>query len=281
MPPISHLLKPQYLFIMAISLVGFLLMYAATGGSIDLVFWDYEFDVDGVEQFVAFVLGFILLVGSAIYLYRFQRESGTDDVTFGEPRFAHFLFQSSSSAPLWLGMRLYLGFEWLSAGWHKLDNEAWRNGDALQGYWTRAVAVPTPEELEAGAAPARITYDGWREFLQYMLDNEWYNWFNWLIILGEIAVGLGLIVGALTGVAAFFGATLNVSFLLSGSTSSNPVLLILSIFVILGWRVAGYIGLDRVLLPLLGTPWQHNVGGSLQEVRHGRMPQVPSYPAQP
>jgi thiosulfate dehydrogenase [quinone] large subunit len=277
MPPLSDLFKPKYIVVMVLSLVGFLLMYAATGGSIDLIFWDYEFDVSGAEQLVAFAAGLILLLGAAVYLYRDQQRDPADDVSFGEPPFVHFLFHSSSSAVLWLGIRLYLGFEWLSAGYHKLDNPAWRNGDALRGYWERAVAVPTEEQAEQGAR-ALITYDGWREFLQYMLDNEWYTWFNWVIMLGETAVGLGLIVGALTGVAAFFGAVLNVSFLLSGTTSSNPVMLILAIFVIMGWRVAGYIGLDRILLPMLGTPWQHNVGGSLQSIREGKLPPLPSRP---
>jgi thiosulfate dehydrogenase [quinone] large subunit len=271
MPPISHLFQPKYIAVMVLSLVGFLLMYAATGGQIDLIVWDHEFDVDGAEQIVAFVIGLILLLGSAVYLYRDLSAGAEDDVTFGQSPFASFLFFSSSSAPLWLGIRLYLGFEWLAAGWHKLDEEEWRNGDSLQGYWERAVAIP-----EEGSP--RISYEGWREFIQYMLDNEWYNWFNWVIILGEIAIGAGLILGALTGVAAFFGAVLNVSFLLSGSTSSNPVLLILAIFVILGWRVAGYIGLDRWLLPLLGTPWQHNVGGSLKAIREGKAPTVPPAP---
>jgi len=274
MPPLGDLFKPKYIVVMVLSLVGFLLMYAATGGSIDFVFWDHEFDVDGAQQLIAFVAGFVILVGSAIFLYRDLQTSVEDDISFGEPPFVHFLFHSSRSAPLWLGIRLYLGFEWLSAGWHKLDDGAWRNGDALAGFWQGAVSVPTPEQTESGAR-ARITYDGWREFIQYMLDNEWYEWFNWIIILGEIAIGLGLILGAFTGIAAFFGATLNVSFLLSGTTSSNPVLLILAIFVIVGWRVAGYIGLDRILMPLLGTPWQHTVGS----IREGKLPQAPSRPA--
>ncbi len=69
-------------------------------------------------------------------------------------------------------------------------------------------------------------------------------------------MGLGLLVGALTGLAAFFGALMNVSFLLAGSTAANPVLFTLAIGVMLAWRVAGYYGLDRYLLPKLGTPWR-------------------------
>jgi thiosulfate dehydrogenase [quinone] large subunit len=75
------------------------------------------------------------------------------------------------------------------------------------------------------------------------------------VTLGEMAVGIGLILGALTGIAAFFGALMNMSFLLAGSASSNPVLFAFGIGLILAWKVAGYYGLDRYLLPRLGTPW--------------------------
>ncbi|HET9495139.1 MAG TPA: DoxX family protein, partial [Chloroflexia bacterium] len=116
-----------------------------------------------------------------------------------------------------------------------------------------AVRIP-----ETGRPP--ITFEWWRGFIQTLLDTEAYTWFGKLITFGEIAVGLGLILGALTGVAAFGGALMNMSFLLSGSTSSNPVLFLLAVFLILGWKVAGWIGLDRWLLPMLGTPWR---GGQL------------------
>jgi thiosulfate dehydrogenase [quinone] large subunit len=77
-----------------------------------------------------------------------------------------------------------------------------------------------------------------------------------LITFGELAVGVGLVLGALTGIAAFFGALMNMSFLLAGSASTNPVLFTMAIGLILAWRVAGYYGLDRYLLPALGAPWR-------------------------
>jgi thiosulfate dehydrogenase [quinone] large subunit len=33
-------------------------------------------------------------------------------------------------------------------------------------------------------------------------------------------------------------------------------MLLLAIGLMLAWKVAGWIGVDRVLLPALGTPWQ-------------------------
>jgi thiosulfate dehydrogenase [quinone] large subunit len=46
------------------------------------------------------------------------------------------------------------------------------------------------------------------------------------------------------------------SYLLAGSMSSNPVMFVLAIGLILGWRVAGHSGVDRYLLPRLGVPWR-------------------------
>jgi thiosulfate dehydrogenase [quinone] large subunit len=80
-----------------------------------------------------------------------------------------------------------------------------------------------------------------------------------VVAFGEMFVGIGLVVGALVGVAAFFGALMNMSFLLAGSASTNPVLFTMAIGLMLGWKVAGYYGLDRYLLPMLGTPWRARV----------------------
>jgi thiosulfate dehydrogenase [quinone] large subunit len=122
-------------------------------------------------------------------------------------------------------------------------------GAALQGYWMSAVQVP-----EAGRPP--ISYEWYRDFIQVLIDNEAWTWFAPLIALGEVAVGLGLLFGCLTGIAAFFGALMNMSFLLAGSASTNPIMFTLAVGVMLAWRVAGYYGIDRYLLPALGTPWQ-------------------------
>jgi thiosulfate dehydrogenase (quinone) large subunit len=168
-----------------------------------------------------------------------------------DPGWYRFLFGSTALVPLWTLARLYVGWQWLQAGWHKLDGDGWINNDgsALQGFWERIVVVP-----EEGK-PA-ITYGWYRDFIQYMLDHDWYTWFAWVIACGEFLVGLALIIGAFTALAALFGATMNFSFLLAGSASTNPVLLVIAILMILGWKVAGYIGVDRWLLPALGTPWQ-------------------------
>lgn len=167
-----------------------------------------------------------------------------------EPNFVKMLFSDARFSVLWLVVRVWLGWQWLEAGWHKLFEEAWVGGGAaLQGYWTGAVAIP-----EAGR-PA-ISFDWYRGFLQYMLDIEAYTWMGKLIAYGEVLVGIGLIVGAFVGIAAFFGALMNFNFMLAGSASTNPVLFIVALGLIFAWKIAGFIGADYFLLNLIGTPWK-------------------------
>ena len=66
---------------------------------------------------------------------------------------------------------------------------------------------------------------------------------------------------------------MNMSFLLAGSASTNPIMFTLAVGLMLAWKVAGYYGLDRYLLPLLGTPWRQRSASPEQ-------PQ-PGPPAQP
>ena len=196
---------------------------------------------------VGFWALFIIVLG---ILFAGRKEPAGETVQVEGPAVSRWLFSSTAAGMFWLPIRLFLGFSWLEAGLHKFSDPAWMDsGAALEGFWKGAVAIP-----EQGR-PA-ITFEWYRSFLQFMLDSGAASWFHYVIVFGEIAIGVGLLLGALTGIAAFFGAFMNMSFLLAGSASTNPVLFTLAIGLVLAWRVAGYYGLDRYILPLLGTPWR-------------------------
>ena len=74
------------------------------------------------------------------------------------------------------------------------------------------------------------------------------SWIAKLISLGELAVGIALILGLFTGLAALGGLTLNMIYMFTGSAGVNPAYMILEVPLILAWRNAGYIGLDRYAL---------------------------------
>lgn len=162
-----------------------------------------------------------------------------------ESLFSHFFLSDTKSALLWLVVRVYLGWEWLSAGWGKFNNPAWIGSDAgaaMIGFVERALSKTT------GAHPDVQWWYAW--FLQNLVQPYPEVW-AYAITFGEILVGLALIVGFLVGISAFFGVFMNLNFLLAGTVSVNPIMATLAIGLILAWRVAGYLGADRYILPLL------------------------------
>lgn len=174
-----------------------------------------------------------------------------NQVIIPENPVSRYLFNSTRAAWIWLIIRLYLGYVWLTAGWGKVTDEAWTGeqaGAAIQGFIQGALS----KAGEGGDVA------GWyASFLEnIVLPNA--TLFSYLVAYGEMLVGLGLIVGLLTGIAAFFGSLMNVSFLFAGTLSTNPLLFILATWLVLAWKVAGWYGLDRFALPYLGTPWGRN-----------------------
>lgn len=175
------------------------------------------------------------------------------------PAFIRTLFVSPRFAWLWLIVRVYVGWTWLRSGWGKLGNPAWtETGMAVRGFWQNAVAIP-----ETGKPP--IAFGWYRSFLNFLLEGNHHVWMAKLIVAGELLVGIGLVLGALVGFAAFFGALMNFNFMLAGTASTNPVLFLLSILIIAAWRIAGYYGVDRWLLPMVGTPWQRQQFQALRQ----------------
>jgi thiosulfate dehydrogenase (quinone) large subunit len=202
----------------------------------------------------AFLFGILVLLFVGGLLSRLNRPGSdvpsADEVAVPEAGLSRFLRMSKLAAALYLGVRLAMGYEWLISGWDKLQQPSWtRTGLALRGYWQHAVTVPKPP-----ATPV-ITYPAYRGFIQYMLDHAWYTWFAKLVVTGELLIGLGLLLGVFTGVAALAGLLMNFNYLYAGTTSVNPTLIVLEALVLYGWRVAGWYGVDRFLLPRIGTPW--------------------------
>jgi thiosulfate dehydrogenase [quinone] large subunit len=170
-----------------------------------------------------------------------------------ESRLSHALFHSTASAWFWLVVRVYVGWEWLSAGLGKLGDPAWTGADAgkaLSGFIDGALAKT------AGAHPDVQSW--YAAFLKTAVLSHPAAWAHF-VTYGEILVGAALIIGLLTGIAASFGLFMNLNYLLAGTVSTNPILFTLAIGIVLAWKVAGYIGVDRFVLPALGHKLRENL----------------------
>ena len=240
--------KTRDIILTALIAAGFLAFYL----------WRDKLDLTTTEGWLfAILAGVVTIVAVGMFVYdrvvQDPVEVGTTEVP--QPALSRFLFHDTRSAGLWLIVRLYVGLAWLEGGIHKINDAkgAWNygNGSAILGYWKGAVAIPA-----TGTPKISDEYGWYRSFLQLLIDNNAHTWFGALIAWGELLVGIGIIVGGLVGIAAFFGALMNMSFMLAGSASTNPVLFFLAILLMLGWQVAGYYGADRFILPLIGAPWR-------------------------
>lgn len=165
------------------------------------------------------------------------------------PSFISFLFKDKRASILWLAVRVWFGWQWIEAGLDKLGNPAWmQTGEAVNGFWTRAVQVP------AEGRPL-IAYDWYRGFIQSMLDSGSYVWFAKLVAVGELLTGIALIAGLFIGLTAFVAGFMDWNYIMAGSASVNGVWITIAFMLIAAWKIAGYLGVDYYLLPRLAELW--------------------------
>ena len=163
------------------------------------------------------------------------------------PAFVKTLFNDTRLAWLWLPLRLYAGYVWIESSLHKVYDPAWvTTGDALRQFWQNTLKTDPKPVIEVS---------WYRDIIQYLLNAEAYTWFGKVIAYGELIVGIALILGLFTGLAAFGGAAMNWNYVMAGSASLNGLLLAIELLLMLAWKTAGWIGLDRFILTYLGTPW--------------------------
>jgi thiosulfate dehydrogenase [quinone] large subunit len=149
---------------------------------------------------------------------------------------------------LWLVLRVWLGWQWAAAGWDKIQNPRWMDGMQLREIWQNAIG-------QAGQPYSNVAYDWYGDLLGTLAANGAETWLAPVAAFGELFAGVCLILGLFTGFAALGAAFLSFNFMLAGSGGANPVYFLFALVLIMAWKNAGWWGLDRFVLPALGTPW--------------------------
>jgi len=180
-------------------------------------------------------------------------------------RLADWFFRSSAASLIWLVVRLWLGYQWMNAGYQKIwgseKSAFWFGGGAgVKGFATAGVA---------GSATGKggASYGWWAGFLHnFVIPNA--SWIAKFIALGELVIGIALVLGLFTGLVALCALILNLVYMFTGSAGVNPAYAILEVPLILAWRNAGYLGLDRFALS--GAWRQHHVSKVGDRAAHRR-----------
>ncbi|WP_246629142.1 DoxX family membrane protein [Mesobacillus maritimus] len=153
-------------------------------------------------------------------------------------------------------LRIWLGLQWLDAGYSKI-----RSGFDVSGFLQGAIS---------SARGDQPTVQGWyASFLEgFALPNQ--EFFNILIPWGEFLVGLGLILGLATIPALIAGAFMNINFILAGVGLASPDSKFFVVAMILLFIGKGryYYGLDHFVIPYIKKQFDtKKVGTEMKEVR--------------
>jgi thiosulfate dehydrogenase [quinone] large subunit len=145
-------------------------------------------------------------------------------------------FEENMIASILLALlRIYLGFQWLNSGWSKLTGE----GFTAEGFLRGALGQTT------GDHPSVLPL--WGGFIENVaLPNV--TTFNYLVVYGEIAVGIALILGLFTRTALIFSLIMNFAFMFSGSTGVNPYYVLYAFILLIGGRNTGKYGVDGLII---------------------------------
>ena len=155
------------------------------------------------------------------------------------PRPLQWLARSKVMAVVWTAMRVWLGVMWIQAGAAKLwgaENSAFlhHDGAGVAGFAAHGVAA----------------YSWWASFLHgFVVPNA--GWIGVFIAVAEFAIGIALVAGFLTPVAALGSLALLFTYVMSGTASVCAFYALFSIVILATWRTSSWLGVDGVVMGYL------------------------------
>jgi thiosulfate dehydrogenase [quinone] large subunit len=163
---------------------------------------------------------------------------------FGEPSERTYpsvlawLRQSKYASIAWLAVRVWVGCMWIQAGWSKVfgaENPYFlhNNGAGVAGF----------------AGHGAAAYSWWGSVMHsFVVPNA--SWIAVVVAFGELAIGLGLVVGFLTRTAAVCSLLLLFTYIMSGTASVCAFYALCALIVLATWRTSTWIGVDGVIANL-------------------------------
>ena len=135
----------------------------------------------------------------------------------------------------WLAMRVWLGIMWIQAGWAKLfgaENAFFlhHNGAGVAGF----AAHGTPAYTWWGQFPARLRRPNAGSI-------------GILVAVAEFAIGVALVAGLFTRIAALSSLALLFTYVMSGTASVCAWYALFAIVILAMWRTSSWIGIDGLI----------------------------------
>lgn len=152
------------------------------------------------------------------------------------------IFNNKYLVPVWTVLRVWLGFQWIIPGIEKLKDPTWvgsQSGVAITGFLKGALAKASGDHPSVQWWYAKFVEN-------VALPNA--GVFTYIVPVGEVLVGVSLILGAFTIAGLLGGAFMNLNYLLAGTTSTNPILYTAAIILMAAGANAYKIGIDQLII---------------------------------
>jgi thiosulfate dehydrogenase [quinone] large subunit len=143
-----------------------------------------------------------------------------------------WLARSKLMVIVWTAMRIWLGVMWIQAGAAKLwgaENSTFlhHNGSGVAGF----------------AAHGAAAYTWWASFLHgFVVPNA--GWIGVLIAVAEFAIGVALVAGFFTPIAALASLGLLFTYVMSGTASVCAFYALFALVILATWRTSSLLGAD-------------------------------------
>lgn len=165
------------------------------------------------------------------------------------------LKQPKFTGIIWLLLRLWLGYNWAMDGFEKVFGEGsagWvgdKAGTSVMGFLKGAIAKSyLAPDFVAGSRPG---VQNWYADLVQNVFMPNATLFSYMVAYGELLVGIALIIGIFTRFSALMGVIMNLSYLLAGTVSVNPQMLVIGLIILMGGAGVTYYAADRFVIPFL------------------------------
>ncbi|MFN8439679.1 MAG: hypothetical protein U0175_02865 [Caldilineaceae bacterium] len=132
-----------------------------------------------------------------------------------------------------LPLRLFIGIGWIRAGMEKVISPGWPTGHDLSLFFQRQLAS------------GHVVYP----FYQYLITHVFTPhvvMMSWIILVGQLLVGLAVLSGTLTNIALLAGLFMNINFVLAGAISPSAFYIVIQV-ALLVTEVGAIYGIDRLL----------------------------------
>jgi thiosulfate dehydrogenase (quinone) large subunit len=130
-------------------------------------------------------------------------------------------------------LRLFIGVGWIRASLEKLVSGSWMNGSALKEFFN--------QQLASGL----VVFPFYKRLITTVFAPNALT-MSWVILVGQMLVGLAILLGFLTNFALIWGLFMNLNFILAGRVNPSAFYIVIQVALLVA-NAGAVLGLDRLL----------------------------------